>query len=82
MSMIINGSLSKLFKIKRGLRQGDLLSPFLFVLVADILNRMLKRVIDVGIIESARLGRQSFMLSHLQFMDDMILFAPVNSGVF
>ena len=82
MSMIINGSLSKLFKIKRGLRQGDLLSPFLFVLVADILNRMLKRVIDVGIIESARLGRQSVMLSHLQFMDDMILFAPVNSGVF
>ncbi|XP_016195526.1 uncharacterized protein LOC107636539 [Arachis ipaensis] len=45
MSVLINGSPTKPFKMERGLRQGDPLSPFLFVLVVDVLHRMVGEAI-------------------------------------
>ncbi|XP_052117631.1 secreted RxLR effector protein 78-like [Arachis duranensis] len=48
MSVLINGSPSKPFKRQRGLRQGDPLSPFLFVLVVDVLHRMVGEAVRNG----------------------------------
>ena len=76
MSVIINDSPTEPFKIERGLRQGDPLSPFLFVLVAEALNKLLHRAVKEGIVEGIELGRQGIFLTHLQFVDDTILFAP------
>lgn len=43
-SLILNGGLIFSFQAKKGLRQGDTLSPYLFVLVMEYLNRALKRL--------------------------------------
>jgi len=41
-SIIINGSQTGYFKAQKGLRQGDPLSPFLFLLAMEGLNSMVK----------------------------------------
>ncbi|XP_072078102.1 uncharacterized protein [Arachis hypogaea] len=58
MSVLVNGSPSKEFKMERGLRQGDPLSPLLFVLVVDVLHRMLG--------EAARNGRIAPLLEWVE----------------
>ena len=41
-AVLINGCPGNWITCKRGLRQGDALSPYLFVLVADVLQRLIK----------------------------------------
>ncbi|XP_057723921.1 uncharacterized protein LOC130939873 [Arachis stenosperma] len=75
MSILINGSPSKPFKMERGLRQGDPLSPF-FVLVVDVLHRMVGEAVRNRRISPLVVVRDNVELSHLQFADDTILFCP------
>ncbi|XP_072061984.1 uncharacterized protein [Arachis hypogaea] len=76
MSILINGSPSKPFKMERGLRQGDPLSLFLFVLVVDVLHRMIGEAVRNKCILPLLIGKDNIELSHLQFADDTILFYP------
>ncbi|XP_052114173.1 uncharacterized protein LOC107478348 [Arachis duranensis] len=66
---------------ERGLRQGDPLSRFLFVLVVDVLNRMIGEAMRNGRISTLLVGRDDIELSHLQFVDDTILFCPPEEGI-
>jgi hypothetical protein len=45
--MLINGSLSDFFGSSGGVRQGDLLSPFLFVLVMETFSRMISAIYSI-----------------------------------
>lgn len=46
--VLINGFPSTFFKASRGLRQGDPLSPIIFVIMADSLSRYLNSLIERG----------------------------------
>lgn len=74
-SIVINGASRGLIKSARGLRQGDPLSPLLFVLVADVFNRMIKLAISNNIFQGIKLPNSNLVISNLQFADDTILFA-------
>lgn len=71
-NVLVNGSPSGEFKLERGLRQGDPLSPFLFLIVAEGLGLLVNKAIDEGLLEAAVLGREKILVSHLQYADDTI----------
>lgn len=74
----VNGFLSSPIKPQRGLRQGDPLSPFLFILVADVLSLMINKAIKMGELEGFKLARDAPSLTHLMFADDALLFTEAN----
>ena len=57
MSVLINGCPSKPLNMVKGHRQGDPLSFFLFILVTKVLNKMILKAVDKGIIQGWRLER-------------------------
>ncbi|XP_015953797.1 uncharacterized protein LOC107478164 [Arachis duranensis] len=75
-SILVNGLPIKAFKMERELCQGDSLSPFLFVLVVDVLNRMIGEAVRNGQISPLLVGWDDIELSHLQFVDGTLLFCP------
>jgi hypothetical protein len=58
----------------RGLRQGDPLSPYLFILVAEGLTALMKQAVGTGTIHGMRICRGAPVVSHLLFADDCFLF--------
>ena len=78
---MINGAPADFFGSTRGLRQGDPLSPLLFLVMMEVLSRMLKRVEGAGLIRGIQVvGRQGVgeCVSHLLFEDDTILFCDAD----
>ncbi|GJW87384.1 putative reverse transcriptase domain, reverse transcriptase zinc-binding domain protein [Tanacetum coccineum] len=80
-SVSVNGSLAGYFKGKRGLRQGDPLSPYLFTFVMEILTLILKRKIRESDEFIFHHRCSSLNIINLCFADDLFLFAhgDVNS---
>ncbi|KAL7593363.1 hypothetical protein Lser_V15G33806 [Lactuca serriola] len=71
-SVLINGAATSEFSMERGIRQGDPLSPFLFIIVAEGLHIAMEEGKEIGIFEGIKLPSQGPSLSHLQYADDVI----------
>ncbi|GKC41585.1 RNA-directed DNA polymerase, eukaryota [Tanacetum coccineum] len=70
-SILVNGSPTDEFHFRRGLKQGDPLSPFLFILVMESLHLSFQNVVDEGLFKGVSVG-SSLQLSHLFYADDVI----------
>jgi hypothetical protein len=72
-SILINGVPTKPFSPSRGIRQGDPLSPFLFILMEEGLSRTIKATITDKSLSGLTPHGISPPISHSQFMDDILL---------
>ena len=76
-SILVNGSPAGFFQNSRGLRQGDPLSPYLFVIGMEALSRLLNRAVDGNFLSGSQIvGRDGVgsVISHLLYADDTLLF--------
>ncbi|XP_057444580.1 uncharacterized protein LOC130736815 [Lotus japonicus] len=78
-SVLINGSPDKCFAPGRGLRQGDPLSPYLFILCAEVLSAMFQHAIASKTLSGIRITPRAPVISHLFFADDSIIFAKAST---
>ncbi|GAU48064.1 hypothetical protein TSUD_404920 [Trifolium subterraneum] len=62
----------------RGLRQGDPLSPYLFILVTEGLTALIHQAVGRGDLHGVRICRGAPEVSHLLFADDCFLFCRAN----
>lgn len=77
-SVIINGKPCGHFNPLGGLRQGDPLSPFLFIIVNEFLSRLISMEEHLGNIRCIIISKNGHSLTHLLFADDLTLFGPAS----
>ena len=75
MQLLWNGSKLDVFILSRCIRQGDPLSPYLFVICMEKLAHLIQTHISNGSWRPIRLNKGGPPLSHLFFADDLIIFA-------
>lgn len=74
-SLSINGNIHGYFKGKRGLRQGDPLSPYLFTLVMEVLTLVLQKRVEESLVFKYHVKCKSLGIINVCFADDLFLFA-------
>lgn len=81
-SFLINGCPKGKVLPSRGLRQGDPLSPYLFILCTEVLSGLCKVAQENGTLPGVRVSRQSPLVNHLLFADDTMFFCKSNPTSF
>ncbi|GKB45483.1 putative RNA-directed DNA polymerase, eukaryota, reverse transcriptase zinc-binding domain protein [Tanacetum coccineum] len=77
-SILVNGSPTSEFSLKRGLRKGDPLLPFFFIIIMEGLNIALKDGLSSNMFLGVKVGSPGICLSHLFYADDVIIFSEWN----
>jgi hypothetical protein len=72
LSILVNGSPTKEFNIQRGLKQGDPLAPFLFLIVAEGFGGLMKKAVEDNVFKGFPCGGDGTVVSHLQYADDTL----------
>ncbi|XP_068483236.1 uncharacterized protein [Phaseolus vulgaris] len=78
-SVLVNGSPTREFTPRKGLRQGDPLAPFLFLLIAEGLAGVSRMAEEKNLIDSLEVGRARVNVNMLQYADDTLFFCEANT---
>ncbi|XP_056698604.1 uncharacterized protein [Spinacia oleracea] len=79
--VLVNGEPTRSFNPKCGMRQGDPLSPYLFVLCMEVFSALMRRSENDHLIQGISVCRGAPLVSQLFFADDSLLFFRVSPEV-
>ncbi|GKD17719.1 reverse transcriptase, partial [Tanacetum coccineum] len=77
LEFMVNGDSVGIIRPQRGLRQGDPISPYLFIIVADVLSRQISKAMESGSLSGIKMARNCPIISHIFFADDSLFFLKV-----
>lgn len=77
--LLLNGKKTRIFKPHRGLRQGDPLSPYLFIFVAESLSLLIKQAVHAKELKVLKMSKRCPSVSHLFFADDAVFFVEATA---
>ncbi|XP_075654894.1 uncharacterized protein LOC142625070 [Castanea sativa] len=77
-SVLLNGGKLESFLPSRGIRQGDPLSPYLFIMCIEMLGFLIDLKSEEKLWDPVKASRNGPAFSHLFFADDLVLFAKAN----
>lgn len=77
--ILFNGSPTSLFTPSRGIRQGDPLSPYLFILCMEMLSRQIHTVVDYNLWQPISSATNGPPISHIFFDNDIILASKITT---
>ena len=73
--VMMNETFKGLFHLSRGLRQGDPFFPLLFIIMEEVLMRLLRKFFDLGCIGKFYHPVGVPLVSHLLYANDILIFA-------
>lgn len=79
-SVLVNGASVGFFKSTRGIRQGDPLSPGLFIIGAEVLSRSLNALLEHRGFKCFSVPRGCPKITHLSYADDVLVFSSACSS--
>ena len=79
MSTVWNGKNLNWFKPTIGIRKGDAISPYLFVLCVERLRHLINHAVTKGRWKPIKLSKYGPPISHMFFVDDLLLFAEATT---
>ncbi|XP_057775198.1 uncharacterized protein LOC130994182 [Salvia miltiorrhiza] len=77
--VLVSGTTVGPIILGRGLRQGDPISPYLFILCAEGLSAMINHETARGDLHDIQFGRRGPAISHLMFTDDCVFFCRAST---
>ena len=77
-SILFNGEALEHIYPSRGIRQGDPLSPYLFILCMDFLGQLIEKKCNAKLWQPVKASQSGPTFSHLFFADDLLLFAKTD----
>ncbi|XP_040994329.1 uncharacterized protein LOC121240869 [Juglans microcarpa x Juglans regia] len=78
-AIIVNGNPQESFHPTRGIRQGDPLSPYIFIICAEALSSLINKAEGEGLIHGVPIAKNRLRVSHLFFADDCLIFCKANA---
>lgn len=77
--ILLNGSSCGSVTPGRGLRQGDPLSPYLFILCFEVLSRLFSKEEQTGHLDGIYISQNGIAISYLMYADDLVIACKANA---
>lgn len=76
----INGEVDRYIQPSRSIRQGDLLSPYVFLIYTEALTNLINNAVMRKELEGLKISKSGPKLTYLLFVDDSLLFCKADVG--